>query len=234
MQYRTVLLDADGTLLDFDRSEKEALREALMAINAPATDEVLATYSRINDGFWKMLERGEIEKKDLYYRRFEELFARFGIEGDAKAMGSSYMEKLSHKGYLLEGAEELCRKLFGKCRLYIVTNGTEFIQRGRYAVSGIDRYFDGVFISDVIGTPKPNRGFFEAVAMGIPDFRKEETLIVGDSLTSDIKGGMDFGIHTCWYNPKRKATPDAMEGRITCVVYDFESVYAFIEKGEMS
>lgn len=231
MKYTTVLFDADGTLLDFLRSEREAVSEALRLMGVVPTDEMLTVYSAINDELWKRLERGEITRSVLLYHRFELLFDRYGAEADSREMAATYMRCLSRKGYVLEGAEELCRALFGRCRLYIVTNGTESIQKGRFADSGLQSYFDECFISEVIGHNKPSERFFEHVAERIPDFSKEKTVIVGDSLSSDILGGIRFGIDTCWYNPEGKSVPEDMEGRITYVAKSFDEILAFLTEG---
>ena len=232
MRYDTVLFDVDGTLLDFKKSEKEAIREALLEIGVSADDEMLAEYSRINDGYWKMLERGEIEKKVLFHKRFESFFAMYGIERDSHDMAARYVERLSTKGYLIGGADEICRELFGKVRMYIVTNGNEYVQRGRQRISGIGKYFDGVFISDCIGFEKPRGEFFSYVESHIEGFCKERTLIVGDSLTSDIKGGIDFGIDTCWYSPEKKAAPNGMRELITYTISDLSEVADIIFQGD--
>ncbi len=232
MRYDTVLFDADGTLLDFQKSEREAVAEALQSMGVSPTAEMLEIYSQINDDLWKKLERGEIERSVLLYHRFELLFERYGIFADAKEMAKRYMQTLSTKGYVLEGATELCEKLRGVCRLYIVTNGTEVIQKGRFARSGLESYFEKCFISQVIGYNKPSEKFFEYVAADIPDFSKEKTLIVGDSLSSDIQGGIRFGIDTCWYNPEGKTVPDSMKGNITYIAENFDEIFRSITEGE--
>ena len=231
MKYDTVLFDADGTLLDFLKSEREAVAEALRLCGVSPTDEMLTVYSAINDELWKRLERGEIARSVLLYHRFELLFERYGVSADAHEMAATYMDCLSHKGYVLEGAEALCRRLFGKCRLYIVTNGTEIIQKGRFADSGLQPDFEKCFISEVIGYNKPSEKFFQRVAESIPDFCKEKTVIVGDSLSSDILGGIRFGIDTCWYNPQGKTAPEDMEGNITYVAKSFDEIFAFLTEG---
>ena len=228
MRYDTILFDADGTLLDFHRSEYEALSDALDQIGMPYDDEVIATYSRINDGLWKQLERGEIQKQELFHRRFELFFEAYGFTWDGKDMAKRYMQALSQKGYLLDGAKELCEALYGKAKMYIVTNGVDFIQKGRFAACGIASYFEERFISDNIGFEKPRVEYFEAVADAIPGFDPEHTLIVGDSLSSDIQGGINYGIDTCWYNPAMKEIPQGMEGKITYVAHNFEQVKKLI------
>lgn len=231
MRYDVVLFDADGTLLDFLKSEAEAVAEVMTLYGIEPTKENISLYSEINAGLWKKLERREIEKKVLLYHRFELLFEALGMQGDAKGMANAYMHALATKGYLLDGAERLCRALYGKIKMYIVTNGVEFIQRGRYAKCGIDKYFDGVFISDCIGCEKPAVEYFEYVEDHIGGFDKSRTLIVGDSLTSDMRGGLNYGIDTCWYNPERKVCPADMP--LTCIASDFDSVLRFIEGEEI-
>lgn len=226
MKYNTVLFDADGTLFDFHRSEYEALNDALRAFGIMPDDVITQTYSAINDSLWKMLERGEIEKQILLYHRFELLAERFGFSYDAKAMAKEYMDNLSRKGYLIDGAGELCRKLYGRVRMYIVTNGVEYIQKRRYAESGIAVYFSDAFISGVIGSEKPSRDYFDYVASHIPDFDIGKTLIVGDSLTSDIAGGIAYGLDTCWFNPKHKEKPSDMD--ITFVTDNYREIYRII------
>lgn len=226
MRYDIILFDADGTLLDFHKSESEAIREAMNLHAVAPTEENVCLYSQINDSLWKKLERGEIEKKVLIYHRFELLFDALRMSGDAKAMAADYVKALSTKGYPLDGAEEMCRELYGKVKMYIVTNGVETVQRGRYARCGIDRYFEEVFISDVIGVEKPSVRFFEYVSEHIENFDKSRTLIVGDSLTSDMRGGINFGIDTCWYNPEGKQCPEDMS--LTYIAKDFEDVIKYI------
>ena len=233
MKYKTILFDADGTLLDFERSEREALYDAMAMHDIEPSEEKRQTYSKINDSLWKMLERGEIEKQVLLYRRFELFLEAIGVRRDGRKMAEDYMNALSTKGYLLEGAEELCARLCDKAKLYIVTNGVEFIQKGRWARCGIQKYFDGVFISGVIGAEKPRAEYFEYVSAHIDGMEKDSTLIVGDSLTSDIRGGINYGIDTCWYNPAGKSAPSDMS--ITCIAGNFAEVAEFItgEKYEL-
>ena len=127
---------------------------------------------------------------------------------------------------MLNGAEDLLKNLCGKVRMYIITNGHEKVQRGRYARTGIDKYFDGLFISGAIGFNKPDVRFFERVALEIENFDVNNTLVVGDSLSSDIKGGKDFGVDTCWYNPNKSL----LDGDIvpTFTAFDFDQIYRII------
>lgn len=230
MRYGIILFDADGTLLDFGRAENEALRESLVSVGIKPDDEMAGTYSRINDSLWKALERGEVTKEVLRYRRFELFFAHYGMSYDARNMANTYEGNLSQKGYLLDGARELCERLYGKARMYIVTNGIETIQLGRYARCGLEKYFDDIFISGRVGYEKPDVRYFEHIENKIPDFSKGSAVIIGDSLTSDMRGGLNFGIDTCWYNPRRKELPADMS--LTHVSYDFDNIYDFVTDGE--
>ena len=225
-KYDTVLFDADGTLLDFLRSEREAICGAVRRLGLELTDEQVLTYSQINDSLWKRLERGEIEKPRLFVHRFELFCQHYGFPIDPEELSSIYFEELAQKGYFLPGAEELCERLLGHVRMVIVTNGDQRVQKSRYAKCELSRFMEGHFISDEIGYEKPDVRFFEAVARALPNFSRERTLIVGDSLTSDMKGGIAFGIDTCWYNPHKKDLPDGMA--ITYVASTFDEVFRII------
>ena len=230
----TVLMDVDETLLDFKRSEREAISETMVQMGIEPTEEKISLYSSINDSLWKALERGEIEKKVLTYRRFELFLEALSLpcgESETRRMAKTYMDILSTKGYWLNGAKELCERLQKEVRLYIVTNGVDFIQRGRQAVSGLCDFVDGAFISEEIGYEKPRVEFFEAVAARIPDFCKEKTIIVGDSLTSDMLGGVNFGLDTCWYNPRGLSCSEALAGKITYTVSDHTAIERVIRGG---
>lgn len=232
MKYTTILFDADETLLDFHRCEREAVAEAFAAMGVNTNDEMLDEYSRINDSLWKMLERGEIEKERLTYHRFELFYDKYGINADAKLTAKEYMRTLSQKAYLIDGAEDLCKRLYGKTKMYIVTNGLRYNQESRLSLCGLLKYFDGVFISEVTGSEKPRRKFFDYAAARIPDFDKNKTVIVGDSLTSDIMGGINYGIDTCWYAPTGKIAPEELRTRINYTVRNYESMYEALTKGE--
>lgn len=229
MRYTTVLFDADGTLLDFSRSEDEAVRETMTLADIAPDDEKVATYSRINDGLWKMLERKEIEKSVLLYRRFELFCEHYGYTADARKMATDYMNLLSQKGYLLDGARELLASLKGKIKMYIVTNGVDFIQRSRYARSGLCDFFDGIFISGELGFEKPDPKYFECVERTLGGFDRESVIVIGDSLTSDILGANNYKLDSCWYNPKGKTNTTAAKPTFT--VKSFDEMHALIERG---
>lgn len=215
IRYKTILFDADDTLLDFKQSEDAALRDALSGIGVRPDEKMVATYSAINDALWKKLERGETTKDALRTDRFREFCRVSGIDTDVAALAHSYTEFLSTKSFLMNGALETCRKLAPHCALYVVTNGIGSVQRGRFNPSPLAPLFQDAFISEEIGFEKPRREYFEAVAAKIPHFEKESTLIVGDSLTSDISGGIAFGIDTCWFNPGGKPLPDGIHPTYT-------------------
>lgn len=223
-RYGTVLFDADQTLLDFKRSERAALTEALSAMNVQVDEGMLNKYSEINSATWKRLERGEITKVELRTVRFAEFCKHFALSLDVASLADQYLTSLATQSFLMDGAVEVCRTLARHCRLYIITNGIASVQHGRLDHSPIRPFFQDVFISDELGAEKPDKAFFERVAQRIPDFEPSGTLVVGDSLTSDIRGGIGAGLDTCWLNSNDAKAPCDME--ITYTVKRLEDVIA--------
>lgn len=209
--YKFILFDADNTLFDFTRSEREAVAETLSDFGFIPTDSVIDDYSRINQSLWEKLERGETEKQRLRVERFELLFEKEGYDlSKAQDASDRYSERLSTKAYLIDGAREILEDLAPCAGLYIVTNGIKKIQESRFAASGLGRFIRASFISEEMGFEKPDARFFDEVERCIPGFARADALVVGDSLTSDIRGGINAGIDTCWFNPKHKPMPKNM------------------------
>lgn len=199
---RNVLFDLDDTLFDFHKAEKIALTKTLVHFGIDPTEETLALYSTINAAHWKRLELGEISREEVKVGRYRELFKTIGVECDPVKATAYYESMLAIGHYFMPGAPELLEELYGKYRLYIVSNGTAKVQEGRIGSSGIAKYMDGIFISQILDANKPDKQFFDICFAEIPDFLLSETVIIGDSLSSDIKGGINAGITTVWFNPK--------------------------------
>lgn len=199
---RNVLFDLDDTLFDFHKAEKIALTKTLVHFGINPTEETLALYSTINAAHWKRLELGEISREEVKVGRYRELFKTIGVECDPVKATAYYESMLAIGHYFMPGAPELLGELYRKYRLYIVSNGTAKVQEGRIGSSGIAKYMDGIFISQILGANKPDKQFFDICFAEIPDFSLSETVIIGDSLSSDIKGGINAGITTVWFNPK--------------------------------
>ena len=190
------------TLFDFHKAEKIALTKTLVHFGIDPTEEILALYSTINAAHWKRLELGEISREEVKVGRYRELFKTIGVECDPVKATAYYESMLAIGHYFMPGAPELLEELYRKYRLYIVSNGTAKVQEGRIGSSGIAKYMDGIFISQILGANKPDKQFFDICFAEIPDFSLSETVIIGDSLSSDIKGGINAGITTVWFNPK--------------------------------
>lgn len=207
---KDVLFDLDDTLFDFHADERVALDKTFAALQLPVDDAVRARYSEINQAQWKALERGEITREQVKRRRFELLFAELGYEKEqALAAARIYHERLAEDFHYMEGAPELLEELNGTYRMFLVSNGNLSVQQGRLGKSGIGRYFADIFISEVLGVEKPDKRFFDLAFAKIPDFDPAQAVIVGDSLTSDILGGINAGVRTIWFNPKKKpAVPE--------------------------
>lgn len=217
MRYDTILLDADGTLFDFDRAEREAFQKVFTAYGLPADAGLLARYMEINEKLWRELEEGLIEKERLKTLRFSRIFAwmvesgRYGEEArlrlagvDVAAFSEDYLTFLGQGNFLLPGALELCRDLSRQSALYIVTNGISRVQISRFEASRIRPYIRRLFISESVGASKPQQAYFDYVfrELGLDTPAKlSRTIILGDSLTSDMAGGISAGIDTCWYSP---------------------------------
>lgn len=216
-RYDMILWDVDGTLLNFLESEKFALTDCLQHFGFPTDEEIIKTYSAINDKCWKMLERGEVEKSWVLIHRFEELFDYLHVEDvDVKEFQQRYQYKLGSVFYFQDDAKTLLARLKKDFKQYIVTNGVEDTQRRKLGLSGIAELVDDIFISECMGYEKPNPGFFEGCVKKMQQkgviADKSRMLIVGDSLTSDMKGGNRFGIDCCYYRKGIPKEPAVIDG----------------------
>ena len=201
VKYKILLFDADETLLDFPASEKEALKKVLEHFGIRYSEEFRATFSAINLALWKQLEKGLVTRDIIRIRRFEQFVQTTGITADPKEMSALYVKFLGESCFVLPGAAELCEKLKEKYELYIVTNGIGTVQQSRLKKSGLLPYFKDVFISEEIGSQKPDKRFFDFIFAKIAEKDKSKFIIIGDSMTSDILGGINAGIDTCFFNP---------------------------------
>ena len=202
--YDIVLLDADMTIWDFEASEKLALKDTVEYVGAEMTEEVFAFYHKVNSALWKAFDLKQVTKEELAYRRFAELLTFVEKGGDPLALNGYYQQRLGEHSIMLPGAEEMCKKLAERCTLYILTNGMHVAQVGRFEKSPIKKYIADMFISEDMGCQKPDKEYYDKVfaIIGLQD--KSRAVMVGDSLTSDIQGGINGGVDTIWYNAKRK------------------------------
>ena len=196
-----LLLDLDDTILDFHKAERIAIARTIRDFGVEPTEEVLNRYHVINKWHWEQLELGKLTRAEVLENRFKVLFEELGVDVDAEKCARGYEKNLSIGHYFLPGAEEAVDSLSQKYRLFLVSNGTASVQKGRMTSANLYRFFEKVFVSQEIGYNKPAKAYFDACFAQIPGFDKDKAVIVGDSLSSDIQGGINAGIKTVWVNP---------------------------------
>ena len=226
---KTILWDVDGTLLDFLAAERAAIRTLFSVFDlGECTDEMLARYSAINVVFWQRLERNEITRAEVLRGRFEQFFSEYGLDTSiAEQFNERYQLTLGDTIVYRDDSLDILRALKGKVKQCVVSNGTIVAQTKKLKNSKIGEIMDGVFLSEKLGVEKPDKGFFDKVfdEIGVDDLN--EVMIIGDSLTSDIQGGMNAGIQTCWYNPDHLDLPD--QYRVDHIVFDLHEVFDLLD-----
>jgi len=196
-----LFIDLDDTILDFHQAERVAISATLRDFGIKPTQEVLSRYHIINKWHWEQLELGAMTRQQVLEGRFRMLFDELGVSANPTAVTAAYAENLSRGHWFLPGAEEALEKLYPKYRLFLASNGTASVQKGRMTSANLYRFFEQVFVSQEIGFNKPAKAYFDICFSRIPGFDPARALIVGDSLTSDIRGGNNAGIRSCWVNP---------------------------------
>lgn len=209
MPFTTILFDLDHTLLDSDESERLAFADTMVNIGIESNDEHLATYQRINSSLWKRVELGELSPNEVKHLRFEQLLSVLDLDADAGYMAEHYVEALGAHGELYPGARELLDTVVGNAQLALITNGLRSVQRARIERLHLGDYFSAVAISGELGIAKPDPAIFHHLLAELDHPSAEECIIVGDSLSSDIAGGHNAGIATCWYNRSGSSSGDA-------------------------
>ena len=200
-KYHFLLWDVDHTLLDFKKSENYALKKAFSLFGRIIDDETVEVYSQINDKHWKRFEKGEITKTEVLYGRFRELLRVLEIEDiSLDAIEEAYQEELGNVYYYLDDSYQLCKELKKDYKQYVISNGVGSTQHHKLELSGLSSLMDGIFISEEVGSPKPEKAFFDACFKSIPGFDKDKALVIGDSLSSDIRGANNAGVDACWYH----------------------------------
>ena len=215
-----LFLDLDDTILDFHKAERIALSKTIREFGLEPTEEVLCRYHTINKWHWEQLELGAMTREEVLVGRFSMLFRERGIAASAVQIARAYEKNLGIGHYFLPGAEEAVEQLSQKYRLFLASNGTASVQKGRMTSANLYRFFEKVFVSQEIGHNKPSKAYFDACFAQIPDFDPAKAMIVGDSLSSDILGGINAGIKTCWVNP---AHAEAKKG--ICPDFEIEALH---------
>jgi len=223
MKYPYLLLDADNTLFDFDAGNRHAFHEVCARYDIPDTDESFLCYERCNNAMWTAFDRGECTKDFLVIERFRLFLKEMGLDRNPVLCNDLHLQVLGQNTLMLPHAQEVCRMLSQEHRLYIVTNAVASVQRSRLEGSAIASYISGAFISEEAGASKPSAAYFDYVFSHIDGITRDNCLLVGDSLSSDIRGANNAGIPCCWYNPKKAARPGDL--RIDYEIRDLRQLY---------
>jgi len=226
---KIILWDIDGTLLDFHAAEHKAIKTLFAHFDlGECTDEMIQRYATINRSYWERLERGEVTKPRVLVGRFEDFFCSEGIDTSiASEFNEAYQLSLGDTIVFCDDSYNIVKSLKGKVKQYAVSNGTVVAQTKKLRLSGLGELFDGVYLSEYLGVEKPNVEFFNKVFANVGPINKEEVMIVGDSLTSDICGGNNAGILTCWYNPSNTACN--VDYKIDYEITDLHQIYDILK-----
>ena len=199
-KYNCIMMDIDNTLLDFDAAERKALLETLQQFSLPCDEAAVSRYHEINSSLWGELNKGKIRRDKLVVERFDRFVKEIGAAAKATALNRAYTEHLATHADVIPGAEEALQELAEVATMIAVSNGTESVERGRLKLSGFEKYFDDIFISEAVGVSKPNPKIFQMAMRKLGIEHSDKVLVVGDSLSADIQGGVNAGLDTCWVN----------------------------------
>lgn len=215
MDKKILLIDLDNTLIDFNECARHSIINAFDELGFTYTEKVFETFIEENVKIWKRLEKGEITKPQLRATRWNLILARLGIEFDGTIIEEMFENGVAKGAYPVEGAYDLLNYLHGKYKMYIVSNGFRFVQESRLKIGDFEKYFDGVFVSEDIGIPKPAKEFFDYCfkSLNFPD--KEDVVLIGDSISADIIGGVNYGIDTIWFNKSNDQLNEKIEPTYT-------------------
>ena len=227
---QAILWDVDATLLDFHAAERTAILKLFRQFHlGECTEEMLQRYANINRGYWERLERGELTRDQVLVGRFQEFFEHEGLDvSAAPVFNEAYQQALGDTIVYCDDSYQIIDSLRGKVKQYVVSNGTIVAQEKKLRLSGLGALMDGIFLSEELGVEKPNKAFFDKVFEEIGDMDRDTVLIVGDSLTSDIRGGNNAGIRTCWYNPGNAALIEGVH--VDYEITDLHEVYDLLKK----
>ncbi len=212
---KIILIDLDNTLIDFNECARHSIINAFSELGFTYTDKVFETFITENVKIWKRLEKGEITKPQLRADRWNIILGKLGIDFDGTILEEMFENGVAKGAYAVEGAYELLDYLKDKYKLYIVSNGFRFVQESRLKIGNFEKYFCDVFVSEDVGIPKPAKEFFDYCfdKLGNPD--KNDTILIGDSLSADIIGGINYGIDTIWFNKNNEPLPDRVNPTYT-------------------
>ena len=230
-KYYCILFDADNTLLNFDAAESKALAETLVNYGIEPDAETVQTYRTINEGLWRQLEKGQLRREKLMSERFTRFLKAIDAAGDGAEMNRYYLEQLSiHPDLASPEVLDVLRELSEVATLAVVTNGFQKVQSRRLAESGVENFLEDVFVSEKMDAEKPNRKIFDAALRALGVENREHVLMVGDSLTGDVQGGINAGLDTCWFNPHHQENP----GKIlpTYEISSLEELYPLVMEEE--
>jgi 2-haloacid dehalogenase len=206
MAYSWLLFDADGTLFDFDLAEKLALSSVLVDLGHALDDDAHQSYERINKELWLAFEQGKVTQAEIKTQRFERWLESLNIQADVEKVSHDYLVYLSQQGPLLENVFGIIQALAKKYNMLIITNGLKEVQRPRFNASILKPYIKDIIVSGEVGHAKPEAGIFDAAFEIMDNPTKHEVLMIGDSLSADIQGGINYGLETCWYNPSKASS----------------------------
>ena len=230
-KYYCILFDADNTLLDFDAAESKALADTLRNYGIEPDAETVQTYRTINEELWRQLEKGQLRRDKLMAERFTRFLKAVDAAGNGAEMNKFYLDQLStHPDLAAPNVLDVLKELSEVATLAVVTNGFDRVQSRRVAESGMKDFIEEVFVSEKLDSEKPNRKIFDAALRSLGVENREHVLMVGDSLTSDIQGGINAGLDTCWYNPNHTENP----GKV-CPTYEIsnlEELYPLVMEPE--
>lgn len=212
MKYKLFLLDLDDTLLDFQASEKLCFKETMDKFGfIKSLEDLHKTYKIENNLLWKQVESGEIDKDFLKVERFKRTLEHHKIELPPHLMADYYLDQLPKNVVLIDGAVEALKYLKQFGEIGIITNGIQSTQKQRIENSALQDYIDFIAVSDECGYAKPDVRFFEFTVKKAKLFSKETTIVIGDRIEADILGGNNFGIDTCWFNPKKLESQNGIQ-----------------------
>lgn len=227
MKYTTLLFDLDDTILDFTKGEQIALTLLLEEMNVENIQDVIAEYVVLNKSLWKEIEKGTLNRDYVLNNRFSMLFDQYGKKVDGEKVEERYRYYLDLQHDFIEGAQEILKDLHKLYNIYIITNGVSKTQLKRIKDANLEEIFTDIFVSEDIGFQKPAKEYFEAVIKKIPDFNLRKTLIIGDSLTADIAGGIQNNIDTCWINLNK--VENLTDIKPTYEIYKLSDLYELLK-----